>query len=236
MGSNDRYLEQDHFISYCNDLKVEVKLVELEFYHKHGFMYPAARLQFPEQYLKDRAMLDRRELATKWPDVIRLFDTTSPALRTDAELVDSFDRAFVAGGYVGFLDRPTKKTYLPWNSLQTTVVDPFGNTKKESRLAHYYAYWQVHQLYALQRSILREREPHFFHDQLGAAQIHLNIEKPTPTNLGRTFDGQKRNFDALYFYTAMHSRERERIFAQIPIYRVFSKYYPLHKQTILEIS
>lgn len=218
-----RYLKADEFVRHCANLNVETDLGELEYYEKTGVMLPVARLVFPEECVTRSASwslgaASEPPKADEWPELKRLSDKLrllpeDYARLTDEELVDSFDREM---GRNTFIMRPTSETYRPWSSY--TVLVSIGDAKKLRRPTadHYYGYWQVHQLYYLQKY------PDLYENRSLLDKIseqdrqHMLLPRaPKAANLCE-FNGLARCFDALSFWITVYSRERQRTFALVP--------------------
>jgi hypothetical protein len=220
MSYGTRYLELGQFIRYCEELNVTVDKRELEYYEEKGVMLPVARVVVPEEYVKRMHEWQYRSTdmpyPDEWPEINRLRDRHLVLLEdyaklTDEELVDPFDREF---GRNPYLVRPDLNNYQSWDSYQVVVEHHDDYDVKESAATPYYSYWQVHQLYEIQKypdlyknRFLIEHLPDEFRERCCRA---LNLE------LYRSFHGRAPFFDALSFYITMYNREHNRTFALIP--------------------
>lgn len=218
-----RYLKADEFVTYCANLNVATDPRELEYYEKTGVMLPVARLVYPDEYVIrgvawsfDAANKPLR--AYEWPELQRLSDKLrllpeDYARLTDEELIDSFDREM---GQNTFIMRPTTETYRPWSSYTVLVPTGGGKELRQSTVDHYYAYWQVHQLYHIQQyPDLYMNRPLLDQISEQTRQRMLLPRAPDAEELCE-FNGQARLFDALSFWITVHSRERQRTFALVP--------------------
>ena len=222
MSYGTRYLEVRDFIRYCQKLNVKVDEKELKYYEEKGIMLPVARVVLPEEYIKRMYECQHRSIDMpclhEWPEIDRLYDRPLVLLEdyaqlTDEKLVHPFDREF---GRNPYLVRPDLNNYRPWDSYRV-VVEHHGNYDiRESTATHYYSYWQVHQLYEIQKypdlyknRFLIDNLPDEFKKKHWIPRA-LNLE------LYRSFHGYAHLFDALSFYITVYDRERKRTFAQIP--------------------
>lgn len=214
-----RYLTADDFVKYCAELKVDTDQRELEYYEKVGIMLPVARVVYPEEYIKHKALWFvgvNKELPkeAEWPDVQRLFDRNLTAEQytdlTDEELIDSFDREM---GKNPHLVRPTLENYKPWDSYDISVTYGDGLKSTQSIAEHHYSHWQVHQLNLIQQyPDLYKNKILLDHISDETKQRIYRPYAPNP-NVLRNFNGQAGMFDLLSFWITVYERERKRAFA-----------------------
>ena len=222
MSYGTRYLELRDFIRYCEKLNVKVDKEELEYYEAKGIMLPMARMVVPEEYVKRMHEWLHTSTDTprpdEWPEIDRLYDRPLVLLEdyaqlTDEKLVHPFDREF---GRNPYLVRPDLNNYRPWDSYRVVVEHHDNYDVRESAATHYYSYWQVHQLYEIQKY------PDLYENRFLIDNLPDEFKKkhrlPRALNLKsyRSFHGYAHLFDALSFYITMYDRERKRTFAQIP--------------------
>lgn len=224
MSYGNRYLEIRNFIRYCTKLKVETDESELEYYEEKGIMLPVARVVLPEEYIKRTSKArptasTEMPLPDEWPELNQLYDRllAHPQLYAelpDEELVDSFDRAFDRNH--PYLVRPEPGNFKPWDSYRVLVEYQDNHDIEKSTAIHYYSYWQVHQLYDIQKC------PDLYQNRFILSLLPEEVKQrhrlPRARNLDiyRDFHGRARFFDALSFYITMYHREHGRTFASIP--------------------
>ena len=220
----ERFAEVQMFVGYCRDLGIETDKRELEHYEQFGAMMPVARVVYPDEYVIQR---DKRHWnseadwddITQWAGLARLSERVGPFPHghkglTDQELVHCFDRELEAGGNP-HLRLPSLADFRPWADYVVKVDDNRGNTINRSTVEHYYSYWQVHQLHWIQQ----------YPDLYKNASLIERIPEDDPVRKFRPwapakerlvdFDGKRRSFDALSFWTTVFGRERGRTFAGI---------------------
>lgn len=224
MGSyGERYLKADEFVSYCASLNVETTVDELEHYERTGIMLPVARVIYPEDYIIQTTLgslgirSDPLDL-DQWPGVVRLSDR--PPIRPqdyadlpDEELIDSFDREMDKNPY---LVRPTPDNYRPWNAYTISVPCSEGQTTQKSIAEHYYGYWQIHQLYFIQKYPDLYANRHLLAHISDEIKERLWLPRVMNSEVYREFKGKFRFFDALSFWITVWTRENRRTFALIP--------------------
>ena len=223
MSYGNRYLEIRNFIRYCTNLKVKTDETELEYYEEKGIMLPVARVVLPEEYIKRTSKArssgsSEMPLPEEWPEANQLYDRLlivpqHYAELPDEELVDSFDRAFDRNH--PYLVRPEPGHFKPWDSYRVVVEHQDDYDIDQSTATHYYSYWQVHQLYDIQKY------PDLYENRLILSLLSGEEERywlPRALNLDiyRDFHARARFFDALSFYITMYHREQGRTFALIP--------------------
>ena len=220
----ERFAEVQLFRSYCRDLGVETDQHELEHYERIGGMLPVARVVYPDDYVIQRDQsqwggASDWDGSAKWPAVARLAERVGPFPSgyeglTDQELVHCFDREIEAGDNP-HLRLPSLTDFRPWSDYVVRVDDKRGNTINRPTVKHYYSYWQIHQLYWIQlypdlykNARLIERIPE---------DDTIRRFRPWAPQRDRllAFDGKRRSFDALSFWTTVYGRERGRTFAGI---------------------
>ncbi len=241
----ERYAEVGLFIDYCRDLNIQIDSRELAHYEKTGVMLSVARVIYPDDYVVEAY---RRELDgdydwncfESWPELAALTEKFPWALRNfndlaDEELVHCFDRAGYSGGNP-YLQIPTLGDYQPWDEYAVALPDI--EDLQRPTAAHYYGYWQVHQLYLIQR------HPHLY--RYAALVDRLPPDDPARTlwldfpskEWLREFDGMRPYFDALSFWITLYERERARTFAGVPdkdgVRRITSIAAGQHKRRLAE--
>ena len=157
----ERYAPVGDFIGYCRDLNIETTERELEHYERTGVMLPVARVIYPDEYVVRRddrlyeGVVNRDEIEN-WPALLRLEENIGPFPHryknlSDKELIHRFDRELESDKKPSYLLRPNSGEFRPWDEYRVPVTDKRGNEFKRSTVEHYYAYWQVYQIYAVQR-------------------------------------------------------------------------------------
>ena len=220
-----RFTTVDSFISYCRDLRIETDRRELEHYEQIGVMLPVARVVYPDEYVIQRDLntwngTSDCDETGRWPALDRLsegFRVLPYDYRdlTDEELVHCFDREMNTGDNP-HLVRPNSDDYKPWSNYRVTVTDRDGNNIKRSTVEHYYSYWQIHQLYYIQR----------YPDLYKNVRLIELIPEDAPLRSYRPwapkkeclvdFCGKRINFDALSFWNVVYEREHHRTFLNVP--------------------
>ncbi len=218
----ERFAEVQMFLGYCRDLGINISQNELEYYEKIGAMLPVARVVYPAEYVVQR---DSRHWygevdldgTTQWPGLARLSEKVglfpySYKGLTDQELVHCFDRELEMGDNP-YLRLPSTADFRPWSDYRVTVVDEQENEIARAAAEHYYSYWQVHQLFWIQQ----------YPDLYENAPLIERIPEDDPVRKLRPwappkerlvdFNGKRRSFDALSFWTTVSDRERGRTFA-----------------------
>jgi len=224
MTYGNRYLEIRNVIRYCTKLKVKTDESELEYYEEKGIMLPVARVVLPEEYIKRTSKArssgsSEMPLPEEWPEVNQLYDRLlivpqHYAELPDEELVDSFDRAFDRNH--PYLVRPEPGNFKPWDSYRVLVEYQDNHDIEKSTAIHYYSYWQVHQLYDIQKC------PDLYQNRFILSLLPEEVKQrhrlPRARNLDiyRDFHARARLFDALSFCITMYHREHGRTFALIP--------------------
>lgn len=219
----ERYAEVGRFIDYCRDLNVKTDPRELAHYEKIGAMLPVARVIYPDDYVVEAY---RRDLDgdhnwncfESWPELAELTEKSLWSLRNfndlaDEELVHCFDRAKRSAGN-RYLRIPAFGDYQPWDEYAVTLPDT--EDLRRPTAEHYYSYWQVHQLYLIQR------HPHLYRYAVLVDRLSPDdrartswLDFPSKESL-REFDGMRPWFDALSFWVTLYGRERARTFAGVP--------------------
>ena len=69
---------------------------------------------------------------------------------TDEELIHCIDREMEAGDNPHLI-RSESAEFRPWSDYEVAVHDSQGIAIKRSTVEHYYSYWQVHQLFWIQK-------------------------------------------------------------------------------------
>ena len=220
-----RYVELGLFISYCRAVGLETSRQELERYEEIGVMPPVARVVYPAEYVMQihgyvgNGATDLEE-TDQWPRLSRLTEKIRvPPYDyidlTDEELIHCFDREMDSGGNPHLI-RPDQAGFQPWCTYRLAVVEGDGVEIGRPTAQHYYCYWQIHQLYDIQRY------PDLYKN---AALIELvPKDHPMGKHLPRApkkevladFRGMRKGFDALSFWIVLEQRERNRTFADIP--------------------
>ena len=157
----ERYALVGDFIGYCSDLNIETTERELEHYERTGVMLPVARVIYPDEYIVrkyDRlyeGVVNRGEIE-RWPALLRLEENIGPFPHryknlSDEELIHCFDRELESDKEPSYLFRPNSANFRPWDGYRVTITNEQGREFKQSTVEHRYAYWQIHQLYAVKR-------------------------------------------------------------------------------------
>ena len=216
-----RFVDVGQFINYCRELNVKTDRRELEHYEKIGAMLPVARVVYPDEYViltaQNTCGLSDEQLE-RWPDLHRLMGKPRVLPEdygdlTDEELIHCFDREMERNQ---FLHRPTGANYHPWSSYRSPVADSEGVSLYRSSAEHYYSYWQVHQLYYIQKfpDLYKNRSLIQFIPEEEKKRFLLPMA-PSLAILA-DFKGSAHYFDALSFWHTAYGNERCRTFAHIP--------------------
>ena len=155
----ERFLGAGEFLSHCEDLKVKACREELEHYEKTGVMLPVVRLTYPDEYLIEDAHLRSLHSSafvdiSAWPELQRIVER--PLIRfpedyqglTPEQLVHCFDREVNDNPH---LTRPSGESFRAWDDYLIQVPDIVDGNRRVSTAEHFYSYWQVHQLYYIQK-------------------------------------------------------------------------------------
>ena len=221
----ERFVELDSFLSYCRDLRVDTDRLELEYYEKIGAMFPVAKVVYPAEYIiqihRSNGNSPSADDATDcWPVLDRLSEKfrISPddyGDLTDQELIHCFDREMADGGNPHLI-RPDSVAFQPWCDYRVAVFEDNRHEIKRPTAEHYYSYWQVHQLYYIQR----------YPDLYKNARLIELAQKYDPIDGYRpwapkkealvNFRGMRSMFDALSFWIVVEQREHDRTFANVP--------------------
>ena len=216
----ERYSGIGRFISYCQDLNVRTSEQELEHYEKLGAMYPVARIVYPDKYIIQTSQLssggsNAQGSLQQWPEILRLREKDSFALRLDGDLADDelvhcFDKEM---GRNKLLSRPNSGNYQPWDSYRVAVPFWNGGSVYRSTAEHFYSYWQVHQLYLIQK--YPDLCKNYFLISLISDEMKEKYALPRHQNMSTLadFNGMAHYFHALSFWTTAYRRERNRAFA-----------------------
>lgn len=223
----ERYIEVSEFIKFCGQFNIITSEHELEHYEKEGLMLSRARLIYPSDFIKAKRRSfyhpDQNNYHSEWPGIQELFDPyifieDQWAYITNDELVDSFDRAFDKGNI--YLLKPELENFKPWNKYPKVQFQYQGSKYKEGTVKHYYAFWQIHQLYIIQQ------QPYFYQNYyLLKALSKKKREELFSSSLDFKHE-QYRNFwkngfelgkfyDSLSYFITLYIRERERAFAKV---------------------
>lgn len=217
MSYGKRYIDARGFLTYCEKLGVLGTENELETYEREGLMLPVARVVQPEEYAK--ALLETRLRSTDEPpmpeELIRLRDDWVFLKKdyvgvTEEDLLEPFDREF---GKNCCLTKPVLGGYRPWSTFNVVATNSEGQEAHESAATHYYSYWQVHQLYDIQRfpdlydnRFIMEALPSDF-------KREFHLPRAYPQESYRTFHGDANFFDFLSYYITTFEREQYKAFA-----------------------
>ena len=116
-----------------------------------------------------------------------------------------------------FLIAPTKTGFEPWGSFRVQI-EAAGTDRGPlytKSAEHYYHYWQVHQVHAIQK-----KYPVFAsHNSLLANPSSKTAAAHTPdaSDSVATLGGNYKCFDALSFYTQLSDSQRHKTFASVPV-------------------
>lgn len=219
----ERFLTVSDFISHCLEFNIRVYKEELEYYEMTGVMLPVVRLTYPAEYIIERAHLTFSggfgEVDTsRWPELQRLQERLllfpfpeGFAGLTDPELAHCFDREIDANPY---LTRPCAETFKAWNEYRIQIPNIFDGELRETTTEHYYSYWQVYQLYYIQKFpdlYENRRLLEYVNDH---TDLSLHPRSPSVEYLA-DFKGMHQYFDALSFWMTAYLRERGRTFAAV---------------------
>ena len=220
-----RFTTVDLFIRYCRDLRIETDRRELEHYERIGVMLPVARVVYPDEYVIQRALnawngTSDCDETDRWPALDRLsegFRVLPHDYRdlTDEELVHCFDREMDAGDNP-YLVRPNSDDYKLWSNYRVTVTDRDGNNIKKSTVEHYYSYWQIHQLYYIQRYPDLYKNVRLIELIPKDAPLRKYLPRAPKKERVVDFCGMQGNFDSLSFWNVVYERERSRTFLNVP--------------------
>lgn len=222
-----RYLTASDFSSYCKELNLELRTLsqsssnaELEMYERDQILFPAARIVKADEYVVKRYELDQKTEThgtkiPEWYELERLLHRR-PILDNNAnsELWHPFDWEFERNN--SFLFRPKEQQFKPWGEYRAKVkASEFGSMRKTAE--HYYHYFQVHQIYAIQR-----RFPVYAKQNWLIENVNENLRDrakhltPNKDSLSITLEGHFDSFNALSFYITLYDNEQDRIFENIP--------------------
>lgn len=215
-----RYLTTQQFNSYCADLNVEMDSFnrELELYEREEVLFPVARVIKPAEYVIARSKLERQpatygQSLSGWEDLERLLDVSiRPQHQDDEDLWHPFDVEVEHGNT--FLHVPLEEEFKSWDSFKVKVEGPRGLTYSVPTAEHYYHYWQVHQVYQIQRKYPIFAKHNWLLEHLSnEIQVRIKPKKGEPVT---TLSGYDRCFDALSFYICLTQSQRQKTFASIP--------------------
>jgi len=221
-----RYLSAHEFYLYCSDLSVKLDAFnrELEMYEKEGILFPIVRVIKPDQYVIERATLDRKPEAcsqslSEWEDLERLLNFSSKMqLQPDEDLWLPFDIELEHGN--PFLHIPVKGKFKPWASFKAKLEpqDPSRISYSVPTAEHYYHYWQVHQVYQIQHKYPVFAKHSWLIEHLSkTVQDKISWYKPNSEDSVATLSGYFGCFDALSFYIHLANNQRKKTFASIPL-------------------
>ncbi|MFT3893073.1 MAG: hypothetical protein QM730_15700 [Anaerolineales bacterium] len=212
----DRYLSADMFVSYCNDLKVDLDSFQhdLEFYEKEQLIFPVARVIKPREYILARRQMD--STSENFGKRIEEWDELEMLLfGNDNDAWHDFDRAF-QDGKNKYIIKPELSNFCPWESYRVNVDNSDGQNYLVANATHYYHYWQIHQIYELQRKYpiyakhnwafqrIKESDPN--------AADWLFPGKPSPIT---NFYGHYKFFDALSVYIHLYKYEHRKVLIKV---------------------
>ena len=219
----NRYADVGLFKGYCQDLNVKTDERELERYEEIGAMFPSARVIYPEEYVIEDYQHQQDgnwdwDRFDKWPELRRLIDRMRVFPYgyddlSDEERLHCFDREFDAGDNP-YLHRPDAN-FQPWSNYRVKVGDRQGNEFTRPTAIHCYSYWQVHQLYFIQKyPDLYKNAWLLDHLREDSQMKGFYPRSPTKDRLSG-FEGMRRYFDALSFWVTVYSEESNCTFAGI---------------------
>ena len=152
---------------FCREVYSEDMLKkELEFYEKEGLLSPFRRLVKPRAYTRfvndlkfnpknpyyGKPQFAFPKNATKsWVSLWQLENEVSlwpwPTAQTKGEILHPFDRNHKLGRY---LLNPLTQPFQPWKSYDFKMR-LYSTMISVSHVEHYYAYWQIYQLWAVRQ-------------------------------------------------------------------------------------
>ena len=220
----ERFAEVGLFRRHCRDLNVAVTQSELEHYERIGVLLPVARVVYPDEYVIQKDQSQRNgdmdwDGANQWPALLRLSERLGPFLfgyesLPDEELVHCIDREMEAGDNPHVV-RPASADFRPWSDYRVTVHDGQGNSINRPTVKHYYSYWQVHQLSAIQQYPDLWKNVRLIERIPQGDPVRRFLPRAPKNELLVDFDGKRRSFDALSFWITVYDRERNRTFASV---------------------
>ena len=218
-----RFLKVKDFLRHCKDLNVKVSEDELEHYEKKGVMLPIVRLIRPDQYVIEESQLRLSGSvplvdASRWPDLQRLEEMLwlvrypdDYAGLTDDQLVDIFDREIDTNC---LLTRPSAEKFRAWDEYSVQIPDVYGGELSQSTAEHFYSYWQVHQLYYIQKFPDLYKNRWLYEYVTQQLSVTLTPNSPHPGVLA-DFKEMYRIFDALSYWLIVSSRIQGRTLATV---------------------
>lgn len=218
-----RYLTISQFSSYCSELNIGLSPFnrELEMYEKDGILFPAARIIKSDEYVIQRFELDQAPETygtnvPNWHELERLlYRRPNLGNNTNSELWHSFDWEFEQKNR--FLFWPKEQQFKPWKEYRVKVRQDSGKDLFSKTAEHYYHYFQVHQIYAIQKRFPVYAKHSWLienvNENLQDRAKYLTPPKDSPSiPLGDHLD----SFDALSFYIILYENEQYRTFENIP--------------------
>ena len=207
-----RYLAVDRFVSYCRSLNVDFPRRKLEFCERERLLFPAARVEVPEGYV--RYVFDVKhnpsnpyygrpqyELPDKWMAIHRLLDSIDFPVPHKDNGVHVFDKRM---GSRRYLATPCSQPFRDWSSYSTEAGRIADRVVEEPTARHYYHYWQVHQLAAIQKYMdyCCMKALADVCDAIAPGEHRLYIEMRLPKKRVADGDylGMNKGYDALSFF------------------------------------
>jgi hypothetical protein len=153
-----RYLPLDQFTQLCEAVALYgSREAELEAYERNRLLFPAARLVFPGEYARDvhlmeqgaitDLVIDEQHEAIHTLNWALKYPMSLPRPDSPLDQRHAIDRSW---GSVQGLVRPSEEPFRPWAEY-VVPMELGGNSYSVPTAAHYYAPWQIHQLYLVRR-------------------------------------------------------------------------------------
>lgn len=216
----ERYLTSSQFSSYCSDLNSKLLSFneELELYEQEGVLLPVARVLMPEEYLNKRALLDNDpntygHKIPEWESLERIFYRTNKIRPVEFELWNNIDLEVALNNK--HIIRPSKENFKKWNSYKVKIPNATNGTLLKDSSVHLYHYYQVHQIYAIQKNYPLFARHNWILKNLKTKE-GIEYLKPTDNDAIVTLSGNILFFEALSFYIELFSNERRKTFSIIP--------------------
>lgn len=222
-GHGRRYLTSNQFTSYCSALNLKLSAFdrELELYDKEGVLLPVARIIQPDEYVIKRWELEQDSKTyeikiSEWEELERIiFGGPFPQFMTDFDLWHPFDREFEQNNK--FLFRPTKDQFKRWNTYRVNVRPNLEEDFFRRTVKHYYHYYQVHQVFAIQQKYpVFAKYNWLLKEPKDALKNRISYLIPKADTNIISLNGYLSHFDALSFYIELYKNEEERTLEPVP--------------------
>ena len=205
-----RYLTADQFVSYCNDLKVDLSLShdDLELYERERVLLPVARVIKPKEYILQRndADKDSETLGKALPEWTELESLIYGGNADDG--LDDLDRAFLDDNK--YIVKPVIVGFHTWKEYDVKLANSAGESYTVDGAIHYYHYWQVYQVYELLTTYpIFSKNYWIFKIIKEGAPEKADYLSPVNSTLTVGFYGRDNLFEALSFYINFYRYERQ---------------------------